>query len=59
MKKWNIEIYLLDEHGNEKPANCFTKATYNLHPSFAQPVQSTYILSLLLAFPKATEASQS
>jgi len=40
MKSWNIEIYLLDEAGNERPANCFTKAVYNLHPSFANPVQS-------------------
>jgi len=42
MKIWNIEIYLLDEAGNEKPASCFTKAVYNLHPSFANPVQSEY-----------------
>ena len=42
MKKWNIEIFLLDEHGAEKPATCFTKATYNLHPSFAQPVQGPF-----------------
>lgn len=39
MKSWNIEIFLLDDAGNQKPANCFTKATYNLHPSFANPVQ--------------------
>lgn len=41
MKSWNIEIFLLDEAGNEKSANCFTKVVYNLHPSFANPVQST------------------
>lgn len=41
MKSWNIEIFLLDEAGNEKPATCFTKAVYNLHPSFANPIQST------------------
>ncbi|SZF00751.1 unnamed protein product [Blumeria hordei] len=40
MKAWNIEIFLLDEAGNEKTANCFTKAVYNLHPSFANPVQT-------------------
>jgi transcription initiation factor IIF auxiliary subunit len=45
MKSWNIEIFLLDEAGNEKPATCFTKATYNLHPSFANPVQSMSLLS--------------
>ncbi|KAH8668228.1 transcription initiation factor TFIID subunit 14 [Tricladium varicosporioides] len=40
MKSWNIEIFLLDEAGNEKPATCFTKAVYNLHPSFANPIQT-------------------
>lgn len=43
MKSWNIEIFLVDEAGNEKPANCFTKAVYNLHPSFANPTQSMSI----------------
>lgn len=42
MKSWNIEIFLLDEQGNECKANCFTKAVYNLHPSFLKPVQSAY-----------------
>ena len=42
MKSWNIEVYMLDEMGNEKPANCFTKVTYNLHPSFENPIQSEY-----------------
>ncbi|TAQ87422.1 hypothetical protein B7494_g4257 [Chlorociboria aeruginascens] len=40
MKSWNIEIFLLDEAGNAKTANCFTKVTYNLHPSFANPNQT-------------------
>ncbi|TVY67527.1 Transcription initiation factor TFIID subunit, partial [Lachnellula suecica] len=40
MKSWNIEIFLLDAEGNEKPATCFTKATYNLHPTFPNPVQT-------------------
>ncbi|KAB5558466.1 yeats family-domain-containing protein [Coniochaeta sp. 2T2.1] len=40
MKEWTIEIYLLDQEGKEHPANCFTKVTYNLHPSFANPVQT-------------------
>ncbi len=42
MKLWSIEIYLLDEAGNNTDASVFTKAVYNLHPSFANPVQSTY-----------------
>ncbi len=42
MKSWNIEIFLLDEAGNEKPASCFTKAVYNLHPS--SPTQFKVII---------------
>lgn len=41
MKSWNIEVFVLDEAGNQKPATCFTKVVYNLHPSFANPIQST------------------
>ncbi|EKD19828.1 hypothetical protein LZ554_004485 [Drepanopeziza brunnea f. sp. 'monogermtubi'] len=40
MKSWNIEIFMLDEAGNEKPATCFTKVVYTLHPSFANPIQT-------------------
>jgi len=40
MKEWTVEIYILDQEGKERPARCFTKAVYNLHPSFAQPVQT-------------------
>ncbi len=43
MKSWNIEVFLVDEQGNERPATCFTKVTYNLHPSFANPIQSESI----------------
>ena len=34
MRSWSIEIWLLDEAGQEVQANVFEKATYNLHPSF-------------------------
>lgn len=34
MKEWSVKIYVLDQAGNEHPATCFTKVTYNLHPSF-------------------------
>ncbi|KAL2141148.1 hypothetical protein VTI28DRAFT_2773 [Corynascus sepedonium] len=40
MKEWTVEIYILDQDGKEKPARCFTKAVYHLHPSFANPVQT-------------------
>ncbi|KAH9429932.1 hypothetical protein MCOR02_012574 [Pyricularia oryzae] len=40
MKEWSVEIYLLDQNGKKVPAKCFTKAVYNLHPSFANPTQT-------------------
>ncbi|KAL2124803.1 hypothetical protein VTJ04DRAFT_1168 [Mycothermus thermophilus] len=39
-KEWTVEIYILDQDGNEKPARCFTKAVYHLHPSFENPTQT-------------------
>jgi transcription initiation factor IIF auxiliary subunit len=41
MRQWSIEIWLLDENGEQVPANVFEKATYNLHPSFEKNKQST------------------
>jgi transcription initiation factor TFIID/TFIIF subunit len=40
MKEWTIEVYILDQNGEEHPARCFTKVVYNLHPSFANPIQT-------------------
>jgi hypothetical protein len=42
MRSWSIEIYLLDEQGQEVPANVFEKATYNLHPSFEKNKQGGF-----------------
>ncbi|RDA94495.1 hypothetical protein CP533_2755 [Ophiocordyceps camponoti-saundersi (nom. inval.)] len=39
-REWSIRLYLLDEEGNERPADVFTKVVYNLHPTFANPTQS-------------------
>ena len=39
MRSWSIEIWLLDEQGNEVMPNVFEKATYNLHPSFEKNKQ--------------------
>ncbi|CEP21445.1 Transcription initiation factor TFIID subunit 14 AltName: Full=TBP-associated factor 14; AltName: Full=TBP-associated factor 30 kDa; AltName: Full=Transcription initiation factor TFIIF 30 kDa subunit; AltName: Full=Transcription factor G 30 kDa subunit; AltName: Full=SWI/SNF chromatin-remodeling complex subunit TAF14; AltName: Full=SWI/SNF complex subunit TAF14; AltName: Full=SWI/SNF complex 29 kDa subunit; AltName: Full=Actin non-complementing mutant 1; AltName: Full=Chromosome stability protein 10 [Cyber len=39
VRQWSIEVYLLDEQGNEVPANIFDKVTYHLHPTFANPVR--------------------
>jgi transcription initiation factor IIF auxiliary subunit len=41
MRQWSIEIWLLDEQGNEVMPNVFEKATYNLHPSFEKNKQGT------------------
>ncbi|KAF4591432.1 SAS complex, SAS5 subunit/transcription initiation factor IID, subunit 14 [Ophiocordyceps camponoti-floridani] len=38
-REWSIRLYLLDEEGNERPADVFTKVVYNLHPTFANPTQ--------------------
>ncbi|KAK0646643.1 transcription initiation factor IIF-like protein [Cercophora newfieldiana] len=40
MKEWTVEIYVLDQDGKEKPAKCFTKVVYHLHPSFENPDQT-------------------
>ncbi|CCE64019.1 hypothetical protein TPHA_0G01830 [Tetrapisispora phaffii CBS 4417] len=37
MRKWSIEIVLLNEEGNEVPATIFDKVIYHLHPTFANP----------------------
>ncbi|KAI1378488.1 SAS complex, SAS5 subunit/transcription initiation factor IID, subunit 14 [Hypoxylon crocopeplum] len=42
MKEWSVKIYMLDMAGNEHPANCFTKVTYNLHPSFEDKTHQTF-----------------
>jgi transcription initiation factor IIF auxiliary subunit len=46
-RQWNIEIVLLNEHGEELPASVYEKAVYKLHPSFdKRAVQSTSPASL-------------
>ncbi|AET41597.1 uncharacterized protein Ecym_8319 [Eremothecium cymbalariae DBVPG len=37
MRKWSIQLVLLDEQGNELSANLFDKVVYHLHPTFANP----------------------
>ncbi|MCJ1411863.1 hypothetical protein MMC19_005955 [Ptychographa xylographoides] len=36
LRKWNIQIFLLNEHGEDIPANVYSKATYHLHESFGK-----------------------
>ncbi|XWW98059.1 hypothetical protein V2A60_006055 [Cordyceps javanica] len=40
MREWSIRLFLLDEDGNERPGDVFTKIVYNLHPTFENPTQS-------------------
>ncbi|KAH6976128.1 yeats family-domain-containing protein [Ilyonectria sp. MPI-CAGE-AT-0026] len=40
MREWSLKIFLIDEDGTERPADVFTKVVYNLHPTFANPVQT-------------------
>ncbi|KAG5960582.1 hypothetical protein E4U52_006726 [Claviceps spartinae] len=40
MREWSLQLHLLDEEGNERPADLFTKVVYNLHPTFENPVQT-------------------
>lgn len=40
MREWSLKVFMVDESGNERPADVFTKVVYNLHPTFENPVQS-------------------
>lgn len=40
MRAWSIRVFLLDEDGNERSPDVFTKVVYNLHPTFENPTQS-------------------
>jgi transcription initiation factor IIF auxiliary subunit len=40
MRSWSIEVWLLDDQGNEIMPNVFEKAVYNRHPTFPNPKQS-------------------
>ncbi|OJI96051.1 hypothetical protein ASPVEDRAFT_35383 [Aspergillus versicolor CBS 583.65] len=34
LRAWSIEVYLINDQGEQVAANVFDKVTYNLHPSF-------------------------
>jgi hypothetical protein len=42
MREWSLKVFMVDEDGNERPADVFTKVVYNLHPTFENPVQSMF-----------------
>lgn len=60
MKEWFVQLYLIDQDGKEQPATCFTKVTYNLHPSFENPNQSrhNFLSGLVVCANLATSLPQ-
>ncbi|QDS75847.1 hypothetical protein FKW77_001408 [Venturia effusa] len=40
MRAWNIELWLIDDQGQQVPATVFEKVMYELHPTFAKPKQT-------------------
>ncbi|RHZ70408.1 hypothetical protein CDV55_108174 [Aspergillus turcosus] len=42
LRSWSIEVYLVNEHGEQVPANVFDKVTYTLHPSFGDRAVQTF-----------------
>jgi hypothetical protein len=48
LRKWNIQIFLINDHGEDVPATLFDKVVYKLHPSFDnRAVQSESLLCML------------
>ena len=43
MRKWSVSVFILDEDGEQHPADCFQRVVFNLHPSFENPTQSMYM----------------
>ncbi|KAJ5246192.1 hypothetical protein N7468_001175 [Penicillium chermesinum] len=41
-RSWSIEVWLLNEKGEQVPANVFDKVTYHLHPSFGARATQTF-----------------
>ena len=39
MRRWSVELHMLDDAGNLIPASIFEKVTYELHPTFPKPKQ--------------------
>ncbi|PGH19441.1 hypothetical protein AJ80_03942 [Polytolypa hystricis UAMH7299] len=42
LRRWSIEIFLLNEHGDEITASLFDKVTYHLHPSFGNRATQSF-----------------
>ncbi|TPR01364.1 Phosducin family protein [Aspergillus niger] len=53
LRSWSIEIYVVNEHGEQVPANVFDKVTYTLHPSFGDRAIQSTSHPLLFAHPRS------
>lgn len=42
LRSWSIEIYLVNDRGEQVPADVFDKVTYMLHPSFGERAIQTF-----------------
>lgn len=50
LRAWSIEVYLINDHGEQVAANVFDKVTYNLHPSFGNRASQGPLLFPILSF---------
>ncbi|KAJ5713281.1 Transcription initiation factor TFIID subunit 14 [Penicillium malachiteum] len=41
-RSWSIEVYLVNDKGDQIPANLFDKVIYHLHPSFGDRATQTF-----------------
>jgi transcription initiation factor IIF auxiliary subunit len=41
IRDWNIEVYLVNDKGENIPATIFDKVTFDLHPSFGKKAKQS------------------
>lgn len=47
LRRWSMQLFLLNEHGDEMPASVYSKATYHLHESFGKrAVQGKHVSNM-------------
>ena len=56
-RSWSIEVYVVNDKGEQIPATLFDKVTYHLHPSFgSRAVQSRFLLALWIHVDRGPQA---
>jgi transcription initiation factor IIF auxiliary subunit len=48
LRRWSIEIFMLNDQGEEIPASLFDRVTYTLHPSFGNRAMQSMFGCLLI-----------